>query len=163
MTATLLTLWATIWLLCWVHTFGGLLPALWGCYCCLWGARLVQQWLTSRTFHYPGWVFLRTALRSEALPTQFSFLLPPRSQESDLHLSLKSHLSSSLPLLSHRYFPSNSLTHPILSASWRTYAKKLGPQSWGLYCKHPGKPNLIVRFSFFSSIWSQAIWSLNLP
>lgn len=31
--------------LCWAHTFGGLLPALWG-YCgWLWGARHLQQWL----------------------------------------------------------------------------------------------------------------------
>lgn len=63
---------------------GGLLDVTHSCL--MWLCFNRQLWL--ETFHLPHWLFLRTALLSEALPTH-SFLSLPLSQVSDLDHGLK--------------------------------------------------------------------------
>lgn len=82
----------------------------------------------SVTFHWPGWIFLRTALWSESV-LNFTFF-PLSFQRSQTCLNLQSLLTfSSLildPITLQGISPSKSPAHLILSASWRTWTNAPG-------------------------------------
>lgn len=155
MTAPLLTLRATIWPLHWVHTFGGLLPALWGCYCCLWGARLVQQWLwlqgLSITLAGSFWELHRD-LRL-FLPNFPSFSLPVLRSQTCISLWNLTSLAPS-PCSPTGISPvtlSHTQSCLLLGEPMPT---NLGHSLEASIENILGSPTSWVGFSFFSSIWS---------